>query len=423
MTVRELRPGRASGRVRAPPSKSYTHRALVAGYLTGARYRIDAPLDSDDTRATATAIVRLGGTVERRRRHWTVRPGRGAEGSARHIDCGESGTTLRFAAALAARDSTTTVLDGRGRLAARPMGQLLSTLVELGARCDRPAGPTQFPIVVEGPIHGGSVRLDASMSSQFASALLLVLPTVSGGSVLRLTGRVVSEPYIDATLAVLKFHRVGIERSGRLFRIAGGTRFRGSRFRVPGDASSAAYLWTAGAITGGRVRVEGIPTDWPQADLAVLDLLRRAGAIVRRDRHGASVEGPVERGFEVDLTASPDLYPLAAVIASAIPETSRIRGAPHVAFKESDRRAGAIRLARATGARVRTTPRSLTIRGRVRPRPFRLPDLDDHRMVMSAAVGALVAEGPCRVGDARAVEKSFPAFWNALDTLAAEAPA
>lgn len=417
MTTVRIRPARASGHVRAPPSKSYTHRALVAGHLTGRRYAIHDPLDSDDTRATGRALTALGSTLDRGGAVWTVAPHRPERRRSPEIDCGESGTTLRFAAALAARSGEPVRLVGHGRLPERPIVELFDALESLGADCHRPGGRRGLPATVRGPLHGGRVSLDASRSSQFVSALLLTLPTVPGDSELELVGPIVSEPYIDATLAVLRRHRVRWTRHARHFSIPGDQTYHGRSFTVPGDASSAAYLWTAGALTGGSVRVTGIPVDLPQADLAVLDLLTSAGATVRRSRVGATVSGGALRGFSVDLTASPDLFPLAGVLAAAIPDRSELRGAEQIVHKESDRRSGTVRLARALGAEALFDGASLTIRGRARPTRFTVTDLHDHRLVMSAATAALVADGPSTIGDARAVRKSYPGFWSALGAL------
>lgn len=417
MTIVEVSPGPVGGSTAPPPSKSYTHRALVAGHLAARPYAVVSPLDADDTRATAGAVRALGSRVAFAPRRWTVHPaGHGGRSSAR-IDCGESGTTFRFVAALAALQARPVALSGRGRLGRRPISELLDALNSLGATTTRPRGEASFPVRVRGPIRSGSVHLDASQSSQFASALLLTLPTVEGDSTLELQGTVVSEPYIEATLAVLRHHRVEVRRVGRRFSIPGSQTYRGRGMRVPGDASSAAYLWGAAAVTGGSMRVKGIPGEWPQADLAILDLLRHAGARVRRTPDGADVAGPITEGFRADLTSAPDLYPLAAVVAAAVPRRSELRGAAHVVHKESDRRAGAARLARSMGAEVRLRRGSLEIRGTRAPRALRLTDLDDHRMIMSAAVAARVGGGRSTLGDARAVAKSFPEFWSVLNRL------
>lgn len=417
MTLVRVRPGAVRGSAVPPPSKSYTHRALVAGHLANRSYTVEAPLDADDTRATAGALRALGSPVTIGPARWTVRGPAHPKGDRARIDCGESGTTLRFAAALAARDDRHVDLTGRGRLGRRPLSELLDALRALGASARRPRGAASFPVAIHGPIRGGRLVLDASRSSQFASALLLSLPTISGDSTLDLRGTIVSEPYLEATLAVLRLHRVSVRRDGRRFAIPGDQTFHGRGMRVPGDASSAAYLWAAAAVTGGSVRVRGMPDSWPQADLAILPLLARAGARVRRTHDGATVSGPLSVGFRADLTASPDLYPLAAVIAATIPQRSDLLGAAQVVHKESDRRAGAARLARAMGAEVAVRNGGLAIRGSRTPRRLRLTDLDDHRLIMSAAVAARVGNGTSTLGDARAVAKSFPDFWTALDAI------
>jgi 3-phosphoshikimate 1-carboxyvinyltransferase len=417
VSVVRIGPGTIRGRVAAPASKSYTHRALVLGHLARRRFTVRNPLDSDDTRRTAAGLGALGSRVRRRRRQWVVEGGRELSRRRRSIDCGESGTTLRFLTAVAARQSVPVRLAGSARLGERPMAALLDALRGLGVSVH--ARASGFPIEVRGPLNGGRIRLNASTSSQFVSALLLVLPTLEEDSELHLTGTVVSAPYIDATLAVVRHHGIRVVRSGRDFRIPGGQRFQGSEFLVPGDASSAAYLWAAAAVGGGRIRVSGLPARWPQADFAILSVLRQYGARVERDGDAVTVASGTRRAFSVDLTDAPDLYPLAGVLAATAQGSSRLRGAPHIVHKESDRRAGTVRLARALGARARESPGMLAIEGTETARALDLTDLTDHRLVMSAAVGALAAKEPSRIGDAAAVGKSFPGFWTTLARVGA----
>ena len=419
MTVVHIRPGPVSGTVRAPPSKSYTHRALVVGHLARRTFRVRHPLDSDDTRATATSLSRLGSSVSRRASVWQVEPrSRPARSTPVRLDCRESGTTLRFVAAVAALSARPTVLSGSDRLSERPIDDLLAALRALGAQA-RHTRRRGFPIEIRGPIHGGRVSLPTSKSSQFASALLLTLPTLEEDSSVELRGAMVSEPYIRATLAVLRHLGIRVTQEGRRFRLPGRQKVVGSEFEVPGDASSAAYLWAAAAVGGGAVRVTGLSDAWPQADLAVLDLLEATGAFVSRHPDGATVSQGPRTPFRADLTDAPDLYPLAGVLAATAPGKSRISGARHVVLKESNRRAETTALARALGARVDVSSSGLVIEGRARPRALRLLRLADHRIVMSAAVGALAADGPSAVGDGEAVRKSYPSFWSALSSISA----
>ena len=417
MSTAVIRPGTASGSVRAPPSKSYTHRALVAAHLAHRPFDVVGPLPSDDTDATVRAVRALGSSVGPGPRGWKVAPS-GRIAARPVIDCGESGTTLRFASALAALQTRPVRLLGRGRLPLRPLHSLTAALSSLGARIEAPPAPRSLPVTVTGPIHGGRVSVDASESSQFVSALLLALPTVVPSSELRLPSDPVSRPYIDATRAVLRASGVRVRSGRRRFGIPGGQRFSGRRFVVPSDASSAAYLWAAAAISAGSVTVADFDARWPQADLAVLDLLGAYGATVQRSSRSTVVRGGERRPFRASFDGTPDLFPLAGVLAAAAPGTSRLDGGTHVAAKESDRRAETVRLVRGMGGRARLTARSLLIEGARRVRAVRLSGAADHRIVMSAAVGALAGDGPSRISDARAVRKSFPDFWSTFDRLA-----
>jgi 3-phosphoshikimate 1-carboxyvinyltransferase len=422
----QVTPGPVSGRLPAPPSKSYTHRALVAGFLAGRKYRVRTPLDAEDTRATRRGLRALGAAVERGRDEWVLQAGvgRARPGRSRQpvVDCGESGTTLRFLVAVAARRDEPVRFVGAPGLARRPMDGLFSALRGAGARVAVETAGASLPCSVVGPLRAGALSVDGGVSSQFLSALLLVLPTLPGDSRLSVRGRAVSRPYVEATEAVLRAHAIEIERQRRTYRISGDQRYRGSAFRVPGDASSAAYLWAAAALAGSSVTVENVPARWPQADRAILEILARMGASVRVASSGASVTGHGLQPIDVDLDAAPDLYPLVGVLAAfARGGESRLRGAAHVAFKESDRRRATVRLVRAFGGRARSDGRGLVIRGAERPpKGVRLRNITDHRVVMSAAVGALAARTPSRLGEAGSVAKSFPGFWSALRELGAE---
>ena len=416
MTTVRVAPGPVRGRIRAPSSKSYTHRALVVGHFSERPFVVHRPLRSDDTLATVRALRSLGDRVDLGPERWTIRRGVPPRGRVR-IDCRQSGTTLRFMAAVAPATGASVRLEGEGRLPRRPMAPLVDALRTLGVEVH--VGARGLPIDTDGRLRGGSIRLDASQSSQFTSALLLVLPTVEPASRIDLTGPIVSETYIEATVAVLRAAQMRVAWSGRTIHIPGGQRYSTRRFEVPGDASSAAYLLAAAAVSGGTVTVGGLDPEWPQADLRVLDLLGRAGASVRRSGSNATVTGQGLTGFEIDLTESPDLYPLAGVIAAQARGTSRLLGAAHVAWKESDRRRSTTRLARAFGARVEDRGGRLSITGAPAPPGARLGGLEDHRLVMSAAVGALGARGASRISDADAVGKSYPEFWTDLGRLGA----
>ena len=412
--IRVVRPGRVQGVARIPGSKSYTHRLLIAGALASRSVRLSGALDADDTRATAEGLRRIGAEVRFAHRSWTVRPIRPAR-TARTttIECRESGTTLRLLLPVAALQDRPFRFVGRGRLPHRPIAPVLEALQSLGATVETERASQALPVRIRGPIHAGSVSVAAGESSQPVSGLALALGSLPEPSRLTLTGPVVSRPYIDATVRVLRTFGARVRMGARRLEVAGPLVAPTTLVPVPPDASSAAYAWAAAALSGGEIRVDGVDRAWPQADLAIHRLLRTMGATVRRRTRGISVQGPLRRGLRADLTPAPDLYPLAAVLACAVPGArSRLAGAPQLRHKETDRLAESARIARALGASVVSTPDGgLEIVAPPTIPSFALLDLADHRLVMSAAVGALGAAGPCRIGNAAVVAKSFPGFW------------
>jgi 3-phosphoshikimate 1-carboxyvinyltransferase len=188
-------------------------------------------------------------------------------------------------------------------------------------------------------------------------------------------------------------------------------------FSVPGDASSAAYLWTAAAVSGGDVTVRGVPTDWPQADLKILRVLRASGTRISRTSDSVRAAGRAVRPVDVELTDAPDLVPLVGILAAGIAGRSRIRGAAHAIWKESDRRQGTARLVRELGGSIEVRPDQLVIDGTGTPTRIRRSASHDHRLVLSAAVAAVGADGESLVGRAEAVRKSYPGFWRDLRAL------
>jgi 3-phosphoshikimate 1-carboxyvinyltransferase len=420
MTRRRVYPGALAGCVDAPPSKSYTHRALLVGALVDGPYRVDSPLDSDDTVATADGLGALGVRVVRSSSSWLVEPHEATKPMSRvTIDCRESGTTLRFLLPRAAAQTRPVTLRGRPSLASRPIEPLLAVLRSGGVAVE-PRSSRGEIARLRGPLRPVRTTLDGSASSQFLSGLLLTLPVLDAPSELRLVGPVVSQPYVDATLAMLTAHGVSVETVGRRVRIPAPQRFRGANFRVPADASSAAVLWAAAGAGGGDVTVRGVDEGWPQADRQLLPVLQRMGASVSRDAEGVTVSGPVRRPIQVDLSDAPDLLPLVGALAALVKGRSVVRGAAHAAGKETDRRQETAKLARAMGARVQLGPRRIEIVGRPPVAAFVYDGAGDHRMVMAAAVAALAARGPSTVGSAEAVTKSFPNFWDALAQLGAQ---
>jgi 3-phosphoshikimate 1-carboxyvinyltransferase len=277
-------PSRVSGTVRAPPSKSYTHRALLAaGYAGGATVR--NPLESADTRATARAVEAFGGAVE-----WTDGTAEvdGFDGRPATpddvLDCANSGTTMRLTTATAALGDGLTVLTGDESLRSRPQGPLLDAVAELGGRAESTRRNGQAPLVVGGHVDGGAVSIPGDVSSQYVTALLMAGAVTDEGIDVELTTALKSAPYVDITLELLDAFGVDAAATDEGFHVPGGQSYapEGGAYDVPGDFSSISYLLAAGALAADEgLTVRGAHPS-AQGDAAVVDAV---GNRSRRERH------------------------------------------------------------------------------------------------------------------------------------------
>jgi 3-phosphoshikimate 1-carboxyvinyltransferase len=417
-------PSRVHGTVRAPPSKSYTHRALLAaGYAAGATVR--DPLESADTRATARAVGAYGGAVEWADDAAAVEGFDGRpETPSDVVDCANSGTTMRLTTATGALGDGLTVLTGDDSLRSRPQGPLLDALRDLGARAESTRANGQAPLVVGGHLDGGTVAIPGDVSSQYVTALLMAGAVTGEGIEVELTTELKSAPYVEITLEVLDDFGVDARATDAGFAVPGGQSYapEGGSYDVPGDFSSMSYLLAAGALAAdGDVTVEGAHPS-AQGDSAIVGVLDRMGAPLAWDR--AAGEITVERaalaGVEVDVGDTPDLLPTIATLGAAAGGTTRITNCEHVRYKETDRVSAMATELSTLGAVVEEEHDTLTVHGGESTLTGgTVAGHDDHRIVMSLAVAGLVADGDVTVEGADHVDVSFPGFFEALRGLGA----
>lgn len=414
-----VHPSTVRGEIRSPPSKSYTHRAILLATLSGGPCRVDRPLLSDDTEATLTAVQALGACVDRRKDSLRIEC-EGLRVPAREVDARNSGTTLRLLTGVVALMPGTTVLTGDASLRKRPMGPLVDALHQLGART-RALGPDgRPPVEVTGPMRGGSVAVPGSVSSQFLSSLLIACPLAPAATDLRVTPPILSEPYVEVTRHMMR--RFGVEVEGRIpaLHIPGRQRYVPSDFAVPGDFSSAAFPFVAAAVSGGDVTVAGLDPDLPQGDRRITDILRSFGADVTSERDRVRVRAGHLGAQTVDLGATPDLFPVLAVLATQARGESRFVNGAHLRYKESDRIASTVAFLGAMGADVHGTPDGCVIRGPTRLQGADVDALGDHRILMAAAVAGLVAQEPVEVSDPESYRVSYPTFLEDFRALGAD---
>ncbi|MFC3957120.1 3-phosphoshikimate 1-carboxyvinyltransferase [Halovivax cerinus] len=433
-----ISPGPVEGTVRAPPSKSYTHRAILAAGC-GERAVVANPLWSADTRATARAVEAFGGSVERRTDGDLTIDGFDGdlEVPADVIDCANSGTTMRLVTALAALADGTTVLTGDESLRSRPQGPLLDALSELDATARSTRGNGQAPLVVDGPMAGGTVSIPGDVSSQYVTALLVAGSLTAAGVDLRLETDLKSAPYVDVTREVLTDFDVETRETADGFAVSGGQSYRPAdgTYAVPGDFSSISYLLAAGAVAGGdagggTARAEGTTLEIAgarpsaQGDTAIVEHVADFGAPVEWDRDAGTltVEHAPLSGTEISVADTPDLLPTLAVLGSVADGETSIVDAEHVRFKETDRIAAMATELAKFGVETTEERDSLTVHGGESTLTGATVDgHGDHRIVMALAVAALVADGETTIHGAEHVDVSFPTFFDVLESIGATA--
>ncbi len=413
-----IRESRVAGRVSAPPSKSVTHRALVCSSLAPGESLIRSPLRSEDTTATLRVLQQLGAGCSDESDPWEVRGGRLRE-PVSELCCGESGTTLRFATALCSLVDGECNLMGGPSLSKRPVEPLIDALRQLGVECESLSGYPPVKVNGTGRISGGDVEIRGDVSSQFVSALLLVAPLGDGCVRVKTTTPLESKPYVKMTVDTQRVFGVVVETSDdmREYRVEGQA-YSPADVTVEGDWSSAAYLLAAGALSG-EVSVDNLNPDSVQADRAILDVLKAMGVKVEVRKSSCFVERAELEAIEVDLSDSPDIFPVTASLCAAASGRSVLRGLGRLRFKESDRVAAMTEGLREMGIKVRRVDESLMIEGG-KPLGGTIDPHQDHRIAMALSVLGLVAGGETTVLDADCVSKSYPMFWDDFTMIGAE---
>ena len=407
-----VRPGPLRGRVEIPASKSVAHRAMIAAALADRPTQIVLNAVNDDLTATAACLNALGAICERTDFGYRIVPAaqeKNACGAAENasgatdlceiasfptLDCGESGSTLRFLLPVAAALGREARFVGHGRLPERPHDVLLDAMAAHGATADA----RRLPLQLHGRLRGGTFALPGNVSSQYITGLLMALPLCAGESVIRLTTRLESAPYVNLTLRALADFGIRAETLPDGWRIPGGQRYRSpGRVVVEGDWSGAAF-WLAANALGSRVECGNLDDASAQGDRAIRPLLNRLGG-------------------EIDVSECPDLVPALAVAAAGFPGRTALVGAARLRLKESDRLASVAALLRALGCAVDEGAESLTIHGGAPLTGGTVDGCGDHRIVMAAAVAATAASSPVTILGAQVVAKSYPDFFRDFEAL------
>ena len=407
--------GRLSGTITPPCSKSYAQRALAAALLAEGETVLRNLDFCDDTLSAIRVIETLGAKVERLDER-TVRVIGGLAPQSNVLNVGESGLATRMFTPIASLCNMPITIEGRGTLLYRPMHMMIEPLRKLGV--DVRDGGGRLPVEVCGPIKGGEIEVDGSVSSQFLTGLLMALPLAEEDTTIAVENAV-SKPYLDMTIDMASKFGVKISHNDyKEFYVEGSQKYEAVDIAIEGDWSAAAMMLVAGAIAG-KITLTNISLLSKQADVAICDALVRAGALVTSEPNSITVEERDLVAFEFNATQCPDLFPALAALAAAAEGESVIYGTHRLEHKESNR-AEAIKHEYAKlGIEVRLEGDAMYIRGG-EIHSAECESYHDHRIAMSLAVSALRSDDKILIHNAECVAKSYPDFFEVLEVLRKE---
>ena len=418
MTV-TIQPGAVSGTVRAIPSKSAAHRLLICAALADKPTHVFCEKESQDIAATVRCLQALGASIWQEGGAYRVVPiHRERIPQPCTLDCGESGSTLRFMVPVVCALGLTATFVMAGRLAQRPMEPLATQLREHG--CAITPRPDQDRMEVSGQLQPGTFTIPGNVSSQFITGLLFALPLLEQESTLVVEGELESKGYVDMTLSALRTFGITPPQANGAWTIAPAVFRSPGTLQVEGDWSNAAPWLCMGVLGGTGLTVEGMDPQSLQGDKGVCEVLARMGGIIQGGDNAISARPGTLTPTVIDARNIPDLVPVLAAAAATAPGETRVEGAARLRIKESDRLMTTRQTLNALGGDVEETEDGLIIRGKARLTGGTVDAQGDHRIAMLAAVASVVCEGPVTITGAEAIRKSYPTFWQELRELGKE---
>ncbi len=404
----------------AIPSKSHAHRLFICAAFADGPTKIICRTTNEDIRATIRCLNALGADIrETDSGVYMVQPISGNRPQEAELDCGESGSTLRFMLPVVLAASVDSRFICHGRLPDRPLSPLYEQLVEHGAEL---SAKGSNPFLTRGRISGGEYQLDGGVSSQFVTGLLLALPLTGENSRITLTGKIESRPYIDITLHALQDFGIAVRECGGVFEIPAQRYASPQEIAVEGDWSNAAFFLVGGAFSKEGVTVRGLNLQSPQGDRAIVRILSDFGANVSVSGNCVRVCGEQLHAPDnaIDASDVPDLIPIVSVLASAAEGTTTIENCGRLRLKESDRLATIRETLCSLGADVEISGDSLVIAGKPKLHGGTVSSYNDHRIAMSAAIASIISENPVTIEQAETVAKSYPAFFEDFEKICEE---
>lgn len=401
-----------NGKIFAPPSKSHTHRAYLLAALSDGESEIFSPLFGEDTNATLEAVEAFGAGVFKENGNVRIIGGN-LHTPEKMIDCKNSGSSIRMLAGISARLNGTTSFTGDETLCRRPMNPLLNALKDLG--CEVVSENGFAPFSIKGPASGTEVSIRGDVSSQFISSLLISAPLGEKSLKITLTSELTSRPYVEMTIQAMQKHGVFVEPTENGFFLEAGQKYKPVDTHVEGDYSSASFILAGAALTG-EVTVTGLTLSDPQGDKVIIEILKKLGADVSVNGDSVTVKKSELKGCDINLADAPDLFPITAVLCAAAEGRSRLYGASHLAFKESNRILTTVEFLKTMGADIEATNDGCIISGG-KLHGGKIITYKDHRIAMASAIAALIAESDTIIDDMACADVSYPQFVSDIRKL------
>lgn len=406
-----------NGTVNVPPSKSDVHRAIICAAMANGVSRISPVALSNDIKATIGCIKALGADAVLENNVLTVDGTNMYKNKTALLDCGESGSTLRFFIPIAAVGNINATFVGKGKLPQRPIGIFTEALPKAGTVCKTEGG---LPLEIKGQLKSGIFEIPGNVSSQFITGLLLALPILEGDSEIVLTSPLESVGYIAMTIRTMKQFGVNIQATEKGWHIKGGQSYKTCDYTTDGDWSQAAFFMVLGAVSG-KVTVKGVAKDSTQGDKKCAEILARFGAKVTQLNNEVTVEKGELKAITIDASQIPDLVPVLSVCAAFAEGTTKIINAERLRIKECDRLKATAELLNNLGGKVKELSDGLEITGVSSLKGGNVNGYNDHRIVMSAAVCAARSDEDITATFAMSINKSYPDFYIDYNSIGGKA--
>ena len=415
----EIKTSKITGKIICPPNKSYTHRAIFLAALSDGKSIVKNILNSSDIKATISACNAFGVEVHEDKDIITIKNTIGSTVQGSMIDAQNSGTTIRIAIAIAALSGGNTMLTGDESLKKRPMQPILDSLQTLGVSSESDGGLP--PITIKGKIKGNQVNIDGKISSQFISALLIVAPRLENGLIINIQGELVSKPYIELTIAIMKEFGVIVNSEIQYKKyVVKHQIYKPTTFTVPSDFSNLALLLASNVLLGDGLEIEISLGNLPQGDEAIIDILEELGVNVTLNGNIITTKSPeMLTGGRFDLSDTPDLLPALAILSLKSSKPIEIFNVKHARYKETDRIAIISRELKKIGIVVEEHEDGMKLTPNENLSSGELNSENDHRLFMAFSIAAMYI-GDCTVTDPDSVQISYPNFISDMKNVGAQ---